>query len=236
MFDIFFKEDKKFQLFGTEHLLLLLVLIFFGFLVISLSNKYLSENGKSILGGILASFVLLLVLFRIAILINIGEYSHQEELPLHLCRILPFFAVPMMFKRNRFLFGILYFYIVVGTTNSLITPDLNYALPNYSAVLYWLIHGVLALLPFYAIFVYKMRPNLKDLFRAIIYIHVYLVVIHLINLGLGSNYFYTVSKPEAATLLDSFGPWPWYILVTDILMWVLFTLVYLPFLKLKKAS
>ena len=235
MFDIFLKEDELFQLFGVQHLLVILLSIMASILIIFLVNKYLSEKNKTVLGGLLALFVAFLILFRIGILIYTGEYTHQNELPLHLCRLLPFFAVPMMFKRNRFLFGFLYFYIVVGTTNALATPDLEFALPNYTAILYWLIHGILAFLPFYAIFVYKMKPRLKDLIRAILYIHIYLVLIHLINIGLGSNYFYTIEKPPTATPLDLFGPWPWYILVADILMWFLFALAYLPFMRFKKT-
>ena len=235
MFEAFFQEDKAFKLFGSEHLFILLGLVLISVAVIRFANQKLSEKGQTMLGTALAVFVVFLVFFRIGILVNIGAYSHQEELPLHLCRILPFFAVPMMWYRNRQLFGILYFYIVVGTVNALITPDLSFALPNYSSIIFWLIHGILAFLPFYALFVYKLRPVFKDLILAIIFIHVYLVVIHLINLGLGSNYFYTISKPAGPSLLDAFGEWPWYILVTDILMWVLFALVYLPFLKRKKA-
>ena len=230
MFEIFLTENNSFRFFGMEHLLILAGIFLFGFLMIKIGRR-LSESGQTALGTSLAGIILFFVFFRILVLVMIGDYNHQEELPLHLCRILPFFAVWMMFKRNRFLFGILYFYIVVGTLNALLTPDLAQSLPNYSAFIYWIIHGGLVILPFYCIFVYEMKPNLKDLIRAIIYIHVYLVGIHLVNLMLGSNYFFTMAKPEGGSLLDYFGPWPWYILAADLLMWFLFALVYLPFYK-----
>jgi len=53
----------------------------------------------------------------------------------------------------------------------------------------------------------------------------------LINFAIGSNYFYTRQKPPGGSLLDFFGPWPFYILVVEVLAMILFVLAYLPFYK-----
>jgi hypothetical integral membrane protein (TIGR02206 family) len=47
----------------------------------------------------------------------------------------------------------------------------------------------------------------------------------------GANYGFLRAKPPQASLLDLLGPWPWYILALDALAVVLFTLLYLPFLR-----
>ncbi len=57
-----------------------------------------------------------------------------------------------------------------------------------------------------------------------------MVVVYFINLALGSNYLFIMHKPETASLLDVLGPWPWYILSMEALGFVIFFLLYLPWL------
>ena len=69
-------------------------------------------------------------------------------------------------------------------------------------------------------------------------VQVYAVGIVLLNLLLGSNYFYIMRKPPTASLLDYLGPWPWYILVCEGIVLVLFLLVYAPVgvMRLRQGS
>ena len=71
---------------------------------------------------------------------------------------------------------------------------------------------------------------------AILYAQGYLLVVHVFNILLKSNYSYTMSKPESATILDLMGPWPWYIFFADLVMGVLFLLLMLPFIIGKKSN
>jgi hypothetical integral membrane protein (TIGR02206 family) len=56
-----------------------------------------------------------------------------------------------------------------------------------------------------------------------------MVVVGGINAVLGSNYLFIAHKPDAQTLLDVLGPWPWYILSMEVIGLVVFVLLYLPF-------
>ena len=49
-----------------------------------------------------------------------------------------------------------------------------------------------------------------------------------INLAFDTNYFYLRAKPGGGSLLDLFGPWPYYILGGALLSVVLFFLLDLP--------
>jgi uncharacterized membrane protein YwaF len=49
-----------------------------------------------------------------------------------------------------------------------------------------------------------------------------------INFWLDANDFYLVEKPVNPSILDYFGPWPWYILVTEGLAFVFFAIAYVP--------
>ena len=49
------------------------------------------------------------------------------------------------------------------------------------------------------------------------------------NLLTGGNYMWLREKPEAGSLLDLMGPWPWYILGAAVLALLLFALLAAPF-------
>jgi uncharacterized membrane protein YwaF len=57
-----------------------------------------------------------------------------------------------------------------------------------------------------------------------------MIVIHFINLAIGSNYLFTVGKPPTESLLDLLGPWPLYLLSMEAIGFALFFLLYLPFM------
>ena len=73
------------------------------------------------------------------------------------------------------------------------------------------------------------RPHWKSLLKVVIVGNLYYLVLFFINRWLGSNYMFTVHKPETASLMDVLGPWPWYLLTTEGIAAVVFTLFYLPF-------
>ncbi len=176
-----------------------------------------------------------IVIWIIARLIR-GEYDAKDDLPIHMCNFASF-LFPLVFRFNhKMLFGVLYFWIMAGTLQAIITPGLEQAYPHFWYFRYWLIHCGLVILVLYAILVLDMLPGWRDFWRAIIFMNVYLVFSHLCNLALGSNYFYTMHKPEQGSLLDFFGPWPYYLLVAEF-VGALFFLVYLfPMLYLAKMK
>ncbi|MBK8451598.1 MAG: TIGR02206 family membrane protein [Saprospiraceae bacterium] len=119
-------------------------------------------------------------------------------------------------------FGILYFWILAGTLQAVITPDLKEQFPHYIYFRYWWIHCGMISLIFYGLFVFKWKIYWIDIKNAIIGANVYLVFSILVNLLTGGNYFFSMRKPESASLLDHLGPWPWYLFTGQIVMAALF--------------
>lgn len=188
-----------------------------------------SDRDKRMLGAALALVPPTAVLIRVGMTVIDGTFSITTELPLHLCRTLAFMFPFIIWHKSRKWFGITYFLTVAGTTQAIVTPDIAYAAPHFDYWLYWMLHCVLVLLPFYCIVVFGFRIVWRDFVNALIALNIYLVGTGVINMLLGSNYFYTSHKPAGPTLLDALGPWPWYILAAEGLAIILFLLVGLPF-------
>jgi hypothetical integral membrane protein (TIGR02206 family) len=229
MFDYFLQENNPFSTFSREHGIVLFIFFLITSIIIFIARKYLAPKQQNYLGTFLASLTLVVMLGKMFILYLLGEFTVKEELPLYICRIVTFFVPFMMYYRNRKLFGVLYFWILAGTLNALITPDLVFGLPHYSAWIYWILHAGLVGVILYAVFVYRLKPNFKDLIYAVIIANIYLGFLHIVNYLLDANYSYTMHKPPGPSLLDTLGPWPWYLVSGQLLALLLFLLLYLPF-------
>lgn len=228
--------QNEFRIFSPAHFLPILFFLLFGVVCIMAANSHLSERSKTLLGTAIACISTLGVFLRMQYMYGAGNFDTNMELPLHLCRILALVAPFVMYHRNRKLLGVMYFMIFAGTLNANITPDIDGVFPESNYFTYWLIHSALLIVPLYAIFVYKMRITFDDAKRAFWYVNVYLVLITLFNWWKGSNYFYTCAKPPSATILDFFGPWPYYLIVTWFIGLSLVGLLYLPWYFLNKSS
>lgn len=159
-----------------------------------------------------------------------GTYDITHDLPVYLCRIVAWMLPFVMFWRNKWWLGVFYFWILAGTFQGIVTPDLNEGFPDYYYFRYWALHCGLVVTVLYAVLVYEIRIRWRDMWRAILIAQVYLILVHVLNVALGSNYSYTVAKPEGPSILDIFGDWPWYILGGEMIMILFFLLLLMPFL------
>jgi hypothetical integral membrane protein (TIGR02206 family) len=144
--------------------------------------------------------------------------------------MLPF----VIWKKSRFWLGIFYFWTLAGTLQGIVTPDLAEGFPNFGYLRYWFLHAGLVVVILYVTIVFRIRITWRDFWRAVVGAQIYIVIVHVLNLVIGSNYSYTVSKPPGASVLDLFGPWPWYILGGEGLMIVFFLLLMLPWLRIRR--
>jgi hypothetical integral membrane protein (TIGR02206 family) len=239
LFKAIFSDNGTFITYGTEHFVSILLWIIFGIIFILYSQKYLSPKQQKKSVVIFCVLIALSQLSKVIIKTQLGVFDHREDLPLHLCNMLPFIIPVSLYFKNRKLWAVLFLWIMAGTFQSLITPTLKESFPHYEFMRYWIVHCGLVIVAIYPIFVWKFRLQLKDLVIGAIAMNVLALFMYFINLGLDANYMYLVAKPSGDTLYSLLGPWPWYILSLEFVMAALFFIVYLPFLfekKLKKIN
>jgi len=230
--DFFLKENNNFIPFSLQHAIVALFCICFGFALIVITKKQ-TNKVQSIIGNVFAFSICFTVLLGTFLHLYKGNFNIQEDLPLHLCSFLAL-IIPVLSVTKKFVYyEIFFFLILAGTLQSLITPD-EYNYLNFPFFRYWFVHAGLVIFMFFATFIYKMRPTLRSVGKSFLGMQAYMIFMFILNYFLGSNYFFTNRKPEAATALDLFGDWPQYIFVVEILIIPYFMLIYLPFYLTRK--
>jgi uncharacterized membrane protein YwaF len=63
-------------------------------------------------------------------------------------------------------------------------------------------------------------------------LNIFAALVGLFDFCFRANYMYLRAKPQNASLLAYFGPWPWYLVVSEFAALVLFTVLYAPFRRL----
>jgi len=219
---------------SIEHLLPIGFAVLFSVVLINYAKHSSSQKLKTKLFKGLTVFVSLSVLSFHLYYIVFESYDIKTDLPLYLCSLIALLIPLFSYFRKYWLFEILVFWIIAGTLQGVITPDIAVGFPSLDYFRYWFVHlGLLAII-FYAIVVFKMKPKLKSIFKSFFALQLYVVFMIIINFLLDANYFYLNQKPKSASVLDYFGEWPYYIIVAQLIIIPLFYLIYVGFILSSK--
>lgn len=147
-----------------------------------------------------------------------GSWTLQTMLPLHLCSVFVYLSAYMLLTGSPRVYEYAYFLGIVGPLQALITPDAGmYGFPHFRFFQTLVSHGLILTAAVFMTAVEGYRPNRRSLVRVIVGMNVYILAVTGINAIIGSNYLFTMGKPETASIVDFLGPWPWYILAMEVI-------------------
>ena len=220
-----------FELFGTVHLITIAVVIITSiFLPKFYKNK--SDHQISIMKKIIASVIAAHVIISpykdLYILAN--PYDWRETIPLHMCDLSEIFLIWFLLGGPRILYICAFFWGLGGATMAILTPDISHHDLDY--IFFMVGHGMIIVGIMYATVTLGNRPYAKDIATvALITALVLLPIVYVINLLLGepANFWYLMTKPAGASLMDMFPEPPYHLLVTTPIAIALFYLIYLPY-------
>lgn len=158
----------------------------------------------------------------------------EHVLPLHLCDLASFAGIVALLRRDPFAAEIAWFWGMAGTLNGLLTPALLYDFPNPAFFSFFLLHAGVIITAIYLVGGPRLWPRPGAVMRVFVLSLGYFAFVATTNALLGTNFAFVCHKPETPSLLDSFGPHPWYVLALPLLALVAFILFYLPFWALRK--
>ena len=168
--------------------------------------------------------------------VKFGRFSAIESLPLSICNLFALIAPLLFWIPNQKRFEVIYYFVFSGTLQAIITPDPSSGYPSYSFFKYWIVHCGLIIIVIHYLVAFKLYPSVQGIWRAFLWLNLYLLCVFPINWLLDANYFYLMHKPEVPSLLDFFGPWPIYLIVSEILAMLFFALSYIPSLVARKLA
>lgn len=158
-----------------------------------------------------------------------GTLTWWDFAPFHLCDFAIFVAAFALVTRSRAAAEIVWFWALAGTTLAMVTPDVGYSYPDWRWLAYFGMHGTVVVSAVVVALGLGLTPRPGAPWRVFGWTLAYAGVAAIVNLVTGANFLYLRRKPAEPTLLDHFGPWPWYIAVAGLVGLALFHLLMLPF-------
>ena len=119
-----------------------------------------------------------------------------------------------------------------GALQAFLTPaDASlYDIPHYRIMQTLIAHGLIITIPLFMTVVEGMRPTWASFKRIFIWTNIYMILIFFLDRVIGSNYLFIAQKPPPPTLMDILSPWPWYIPQLEVVAFIIFFILYIPFL------
>ena len=229
----FLSNDIPFASFGHSHAVA--VFVFIVLLGLStLTALRLSDRKNLIVTRISSLFLCFTVVAWTAITLAFDRFNVDQSLPLSICNLFSLVAPFLFWTPNQRRFEIVYFFVLSGTLQAIITPDPEGGFPSYGFFKYWIVHCGLVIVVIHHLIAFKLFPRAKGILVTFMWLNIYILCLIPINLFLDANYFYLMRKPITPTLLDFFGPWPNYIFATEVLAIVVFAIMYMPTLFVRK--
>lgn len=220
-------------LFSASHLISLCVtLALLLFLFLFRNKSWMKRGGRwLILLGLAGSEIWLNYWY-----LSTNMWDIRYTLPFQLCSISLYLCVWMLLMRQKWVFEVVYFLGVGGALQALLTPELFYDFPHFRFLHFFIAHISIILAVFYMLWVEKFQVKFKSVWKAFAALNVIALVVFLVNRLTGGNYMFLAQKPTNASLIDFLGPYPWYILTLELVVLIIFLLLFAPFFIKEKTK
>lgn len=225
--------NYPFTIFSAQHMITLFVFFCGCCILYLLRNKLPTRNMRTVELAVAVSLFLFEILFHLWQIKNDIWFTYQS-LPLDLCSIGLILCVLLLFSGNKWIYELLLFIALLGATQAILTPVLDFGFPHFRFLHFFYTHIVMVWTVLYFTWSKHYRPTLRSVVKIIIFLNLLFPIILFTNHLTGDNYMFLRQKPESASLLDYLGPHPWYILSLEVLLVGLSLLVWFIFKEKSK--
>ncbi|MBO0839310.1 MAG: TIGR02206 family membrane protein [Sciscionella sp.] len=221
-----------FVVYGPSHIAVLVVFVAGAVAAVVLARRYRDTKGAR-----WAERVAALAIF--ALWLGIAIYSVATAstgvvyaLPLQLSDLVALSAAYALASRRPWACTMTYYWGVALSTETLISPEYHgIDFPDKGFLAFWGIHLLVMWTAIYLTWGVGIHPDWGR-YRATVAVTFGWVIVAMTVNGLtGSNYGFLNRKPQTASILDFFGPWPWYVLVVIVIVAAVWALMTWPWVR-----
>lgn len=221
---------QPFKLFSQIHIISLLIIFSLNILLYIFADRFKVDKTDRFYRHVLA-YALITTELSFQLWCGLKwVWTPEYNLPFHLCSAATIICVTMLFKKSYTIYQIAYFWGLGGALQALLTPDLSgYGYPHFVFFKYFILHGLIIISVVYMTFIHSYKLTFKMVLKAFAITNLFAIIVVPVNILSKGNYLFLCRKPDAFTLLDYFGPWPWYIIPMEAVVFIMFIILYLPF-------
>jgi hypothetical integral membrane protein (TIGR02206 family) len=218
---------EKFVLFGFQHQVVMALTLAVPLLLAALARRSGPRADAAIRTGFAAVLIGTWIGWYV-LFIGRNWLGLGNEFPMNLCDWATIALIVALVAPSQRAFELAYFWAFAGTTQGLVTPDVNYAFPEPQFIVFLLGHGTIIAAVIYLIAGSRMRPIPSSIPRVIGWTFAYAGSAALVDWVLGVNYGFFRAKPGHATFYDLLPDWPYYIPVTILIGIAAIIVLYAP--------
>ncbi|WP_019635950.1 TIGR02206 family membrane protein [Paenibacillus fonticola] len=221
------EDAPDFGLYSTSHLvamglfLLLIAVLFAGRRHIRSSAAAANAIRYGLLGILLLSEIALNLWYVLE-----GRWDIKDTLPLELCSVSLLLSIVMLLTRNQLLYQILFFAGIGGALQAWLTPSLDFGYPHFRFFQFFIAHGAIILASLYMTWIEQYRPTWKSIAWTMLFLNALALAVGALNYAIGANYMFLRNKPGTSSILDLFGPYPYYLLAEEMIALTMFIVMY----------
>lgn len=219
-------ELYPFQLFSLVHILMLVLFVVISFAIFTF-RKRLREQEKGWKIGMFAGLFVLETLYHYWLWKD-GHWDFSFTLPLQLCSVSLLLCLILLVTDSKLIFHFVYFLGIAGALQALLTPELFVGFPHFRFFQFFITHMLIIWVALFYVFAKGYVITFKGMWQAFLFLNGAAFLAFLANAVTGGNYMFLARKPSNPTLLDFLGPYPFYIVVLEIIALLLFILLYVP--------
>lgn len=140
-----------------------------------------------------------------------GPWSLRSGLPLYLCDMAVFVAAAACWWRRPILVEVTYFWGLAGVLEAVATPELPARFPRVLFLQYTIGHMAVVAAALFLVVGMRISPRRGAVTRVFAITVAFTAIAGAVDWASGADYMFLAGPPPTFSLLQLFGPWPWYL-------------------------
>ncbi len=187
-------------------------------LLLAMAARRADERAATRLARALAILILAGFVAEHAAYLARGTWTARVNLPLQLSDAVTLVAIAALWTPRAGLPAeLVYFWALSASLQAVLTPDLGDTFPDVLYFTYFVVHAGAIAAAGLLVFGLRHMPRRGAVWRVYAATMAFAALASLGCLVTGGNYMFLRRKPASGSILDLFGPWPWYIVGAAVL-------------------